>query len=127
MTGVNPKVNMTTVEIVFSKTWTILAIQSDSGCLAVEYIQGLEESDRKRVLALLDRAAGYGPPANIEKFRKLTGDIYEFKAFQDRLLCFFDGKHRIVLTHGYKKKRNKADPDEIRRADRLRTAYLGSK
>jgi hypothetical protein len=118
---------MTTAEVLVEGVWSVLAVESGGTCLAIEYIEGLILKDKKRMLALLQRTADHGPLGNIQKFRQLTRDIFEFKSYQDRVLCFFDGEHRIVLTHGYKKKQDKADPVEIQRAERLRAAYLDSK
>lgn len=69
----------------------------------------------------------HGPPANEEKFKKLGGKIFEFKSYQDRLLCFFDGKGVLIVTHGYKKKGNQTPKSEIKKARDLMAAYLETK
>ena len=60
------------------------------------------------------------------KFKRLTGTdgLYEFKTGGGlRLFCFFDGGQLIVCTHGLVKQRQKADPEEIKRAKNLKTDY----
>jgi len=94
-------------------------------CRAEDYIKGLNETDRKRLIALLEHTAEHGPPTNREKFQKLDGDIFEFKSYQDRILCFFQPRKVLVLTHGFRKKKDRAPKEEIERAERLRKEYLG--
>jgi len=107
---------------------TVLAVVMNETCLAAEYIRNLQEAPRKKVLALLSKTAISGrPPVNKEKFDKLEGPLFEFKSFQDRLPCFFDGQGRIVLTHGFSKKSRRTPREEIERALRLRAEYLESK
>ncbi|GBD99036.1 hypothetical protein BMS3Abin07_01067 [bacterium BMS3Abin07] len=84
-------------------------------CLVREFIEGLQESDRNKVVALLQRAAGYGSPRNEEKFKHLRDRIYEFKSYQVRILCAFDMGKIIILTHGFIKK-GKTPQGEIQKA-----------
>lgn len=97
-----------------------LAIQRDGSSVADEFIEELPVPDRNKLLALLKRAADMGP-MNIndgEKFKKLEGAIFEFKVFQIRMPCFYSGRS-IVLTHGFKKKKDRTPPTEIERALRI--------
>jgi hypothetical protein len=75
---------------------------------------------------LLDFTARYGPPRNEIKFKHLSGTdgLFEFKTGGGlRLLCFQDGGSFIICTHGTVKKRQKADPEEIKRAARMKADY----
>jgi phage-related protein len=110
--------------ILRQRTWTICALEDGSSCPAEEYISNLLEADKKKVFALLERTAAHGPPHNEQKFRKVEGDLFEFKSFQDRLLCFFQPNSVIILTHGFRKKRERIPRGEIQRAERLRRQYL---
>lgn len=65
-----------------------------------------------------------GLPNSPERFGQLEGDIYEFKAYQNRLPCFFQPGRVIVITHGFTKKTQKADPREIRRAEQDRARFI---
>jgi phage-related protein len=125
---VNPKVNIVTAEYVIRGKMNILALVRGGRCLTREYLESLQESDRKKVLALLRTTAKAGsPPGNPEKFSKLETPIYEFKSYQDRFPCFFDGQGRILITHGFRKKKNRTPKEEISRALNLRASYLESK
>lgn len=52
---------------------------------------------------------------------------YAIKQGQVRIYCFFDVGRVILLTHGTIKKQQKADPEDLKRAKRLRKAYLMAK
>jgi phage-related protein len=89
-------------------------------------MEGLERSDQKKIIALLQRAADFGPPINEEKFKKLCSEgIYEFKSYQVRILCAFEKGKVIILTHGFMKKSKKTPSNEIERAIRLLREYRG--
>jgi len=115
---------MRAVDLYSGDKWSIRALADSHRCWAQEYISTLQPSDRKRLVSLLSRTVDHGPPRNREKFKKLEGEIFEFKSYQDRLLCFFDGRNVLIVTHGYRKKSNKAPKSEIERAAALRAAYL---
>ncbi|WP_210414482.1 type II toxin-antitoxin system RelE/ParE family toxin [Leptospira wolffii] len=42
-----------------------------------------------------------------------------------RLLCFWGGRNRLILTHGFQKKIRKTPGKEIERAERYRKNYFG--
>ena len=104
-------------------TWgkVSLAVPANGECLARDFIEGLLQADRIKLIALLRRAANVGPMDinNREKFKKLEDDFYEFKSFQIRMPCFYD-RRSIVLTHGFKKKKDEIAPSELARARRIR-------
>jgi Phage derived protein Gp49-like (DUF891) len=109
------------------RTLSIFGLVDESGvCASKDYIDDLQTSqisDHKRLIGLLERTVEAGLPKNRERFRLLEGKIFEFKSYQDRLLCFQDGSSWII-THGCKKKKDKMDPNEIRRAEHLRVRFL---
>jgi phage-related protein len=115
---------MTQIEkLISGRRYDIFAITVHRKCQVSGFIDGLEAAEQKKVVALLQRTADYGPPNNMQKFRKLQGDIWEFKSFQVRILCAFEDRNIIILTHGFIKKQDKTPPDEIERAKRLLTEY----
>jgi hypothetical protein len=82
------------------------------------------------LLAVLTRTACDGPLHNETKFKHLAGTdgLFEFKTRGGlRLFCFFDDGRLIICTHGTVKKRQKADPAEIARADRMKKEYEQAK
>jgi len=61
--------------------------------------------------------------------KKLIGyDLWELRVSQAGMICrlfYFHNKDRIfVVTSGYVKKSDKTNPEEIKRALRLKTEYL---
>lgn len=67
---------------------------------------------------------------NKEKFKKLEGTnpaLVEFKAFQVRVIGFYNGAGVLVLTHGCIKKKDRLPPEEIERAHRIRGEHLGGR
>jgi hypothetical protein len=67
--------------------------------------------------------ASQGAIKNREKFKKIEGQLFEFKSYQIRMPCFFDPKNRIVITHGFMKKTDNIPPKEIERAEAIRRDY----
>ena len=89
-------------------TYEIQSYATSGGRSQVEiFLESLSERDRKRMTALLARAAHHGPPRNREKCQKLAGeDFWEFKASQQRIFWCYDRgrRRRIVLLHAFTKK-----------------------
>lgn len=84
----------------------------------------LRDQDKRKLRALFDFIADQGPPRNPTKFRHEEDGIYAMKQGQVRIYCFFDAGRMIVVTHGTIKKKQKADPEDLKRAKRLREEYL---
>ncbi len=115
---------MQAVDLYTGDKWSIRGLADSRRCWALEYINALQPSDQDRIESLLERTVDHGLPHNEEKFKKLEGKLFEFKSHQDRLLCFFHGRGVLIVTHGYRKKQDKAPRSEIKRAKALRAAYL---
>lgn len=112
------------------RVWTLYLLAEGTREFAREFVDGeLTTEQRAQVINLLKRVADEGLPSNPARYRVLQGhaNLAEFKRSQVRLLCFFDGPGRIVLTHGFKKKTDRTPREEIERALRLRDAYLWDK
>ena len=60
-----------------------------------------------------------------EQFKKLQDDFFEFKAFQLRLPCYFAPGRRVVITHGFIKKKNVIPKQELLRAKSIKQQYEG--
>lgn len=87
----------------------------------------LSDESKGRLRALLESIANKGAPRNVTKFRHEEDGIFAIKQDQIRVYCFFDSGRLIVVTHGVLKKRQKANPEDLKRAKRLREEYLKSK
>ncbi len=91
---------------------------------ACDYLESLAETDQAGILALVKRLCDAGQIFNREQFKKIEGrGFFEFKKFQIRLVCYFRKGRRVVLTHGFTKKRDKIGKAEIERALRIKQEY----
>lgn len=90
-------------------------------CPAEDFLENLKRSDYAtfgKFSALFQRMANEGIIPNKQQFRKVEGEIWEFKCYQHRIGCYQDGPV-WVLTHGFIKKRDKWPKEELERAKRI--------
>ena len=132
MTRVNLSVNMISVETLCAGTvFTIRAVVRDGRNAVVEFLRDdLQQTERAKVMALLEYVAEQGPPLNEEKFRHEGNGIYALKTSAVRLYGFFDGQRQIVLTHGFKKHARggkKVQAREREYAERMRSLLLADR
>lgn len=100
-------------------------VSAQDGALAEEFLDSLSEKEQVRLAALFQRLADAGRIWNEQKFKHLEGtdSIFEFKADENRVLCFFFVGKRVILTHGFKKRQAKTPKGEIERAERLKAEF----
>ena len=99
---------------------------------AFEFLSGLERKQYEKILYNIRKSQVELDP---ELFKKLSDDIWEFRALyqglQYRLLAFWDKTSTIntlvVSTHVFVKKRSKVPDKEIQKAVNIRTKYLAEK
>jgi mRNA-degrading endonuclease RelE of RelBE toxin-antitoxin system len=92
----------------------------DGKNLVKDFIKSeLTKEEQKKIFALLQRTADNGVHPSDQKFKLERDGIYVFKSFQTRIFCAFHARRIILLTHGVKKKKDKADKADIERAIRL--------
>lgn len=99
-------------------------------CPTLDFLHAqFNNESRPRLTALLESTARNGPRWIDTKFKKIEGTdgLHEFKTHQLRLFCFFDGGDLIICTHGTVKKRDKADPSDIRTALEWERTYFHAK
>lgn len=106
------------------KIYTMLALKMGGKCLVQDFIDELNESDKKKTLRLLTRSADNGLFTNEEKFRKIKNEnLWEFKSAQVRIFCFFDKGKIIILSHGFVKKSAKTPKNQIEKAKKMLRDY----
>ncbi len=79
--------------------------------------------EQTKILRIINRYADFGKISNKQLFHKVEGDIWEFKNFQVRILMYHSENRIIVLTHGFKKKKDKIPPKEIVRSNNIMEEY----
>jgi hypothetical protein len=90
------------------KAFTIAyAVDKNGRSPGKEFFDALPLGDQAKVMSLFGRLGDYGSIRNPEKFRKLEGNCYEFKSFQIRIPCFFLPAGLVLITHGFRKKRDR--------------------
>ena len=102
----------------------IYGLLVNGACEADEYLKGLSEKEKSKLIPLLKYTADAGPVKNEQKFKSIGNGIFEFKGFQSRLFCFFDEGKIIILTHGCIKKRDKLEPADIQKARSRKEYYF---
>ena len=99
---------------------------------AAKFLDYLDEKPREKIYFNIQKARF---SANKELFRKLKGEIWEFRTLFNkthyRLFAFWDktGKNdtAVISTHGIIKKTDKTPPGEIDKAENLRKLYFEQK
>lgn len=99
-------------------------------CETLKFLKEQKEKNLKaqeKLTALLTNIATKGDPRNSEVFKKLTNEIYEFRAGVLRLFAFKDGAGLIICNHGLVKKTQKTPTHELDRAISAKKAYFQAK
>jgi phage-related protein len=80
---------------------------------------------QQKFAALFVMLGNVGKIFNEQKFKHLSGtdQLFEFKADQGRVLCFFFVGKRVILTHGFAKKSDKAPTREIEKAEKVKVDF----
>ena len=103
--------------------FTIAFAREKSGdCPADEFFNSeLSLHEQAKLTALFRIAGDHGEFFNREKFGDLGNGLYEFKSFQIRMpFLYAKNEHRLILiTHGFRKKRDRTPKKEIERAWRI--------
>jgi hypothetical protein len=119
--------SVTTRLIIEGPAYDIYEIVTNGRSYVEKFFKKLPKEERNRVVRLIEYIAVEGNPNNEEKYKRQEGDIYVIKRDQVRIYCFEDTGRVILLTHGAIKKQDKAYPQDLKRAKRLRKEYLAAK
>jgi len=99
---------------------------------AIDFISKLDLKTKKKIYYNLDKVKLGNDP---KLFKKLTGDIWEFRTkynrLQYRLFAFWDKTNKnetlVISTHGIVKKVDKVPKSDIEKAKQIRTEYFTQK
>src|SRR5437868_3592521 len=97
----------------------------DGSSPAEDWLESQPMKMQQKFAALFAMLGDVGKIFNEQKFKHLTGtdQLFEFKADQGRVLCFFFIGKRVILTHGFLKKKDKTPKGEIERAEKLKADF----
>ncbi len=100
------------------------AIRSDESVPALDFFNGLDRQWKGRFAVLYTRLGDVGFIHNSEQFSKFVDEFFKFKAYQYRMPCYFRTDKRVVITHGFiKKKKGAAPRQEEDRARNIKKEY----
>jgi hypothetical protein len=101
-----------------------LAFTANGKCPAKKFLDGLSKLDKEKILRIIKRLANEGKVTNRQQFKKIEGEeFFEFKNFQIRMPCYFHADGRVIITHGFIKKGDSIEPEQIDRMKRIRDEY----
>ena len=98
-----------------------------------EFVDDLNDAERKKLIRAFRRIGDHGPPQSQEKWRQIKHrggggtPLYEIKSSQVRVLAFRDDDNALVLATAFLKKRVSQQQAEIERAARLVQDYLAER
>lgn len=100
---------MVDIEVLLDGEALILyALVVNNKRLLRDFIEGLDKSNKTQVVNLIKQRADRAQIHNQQHFRSLGNDIFELKTRNGiRILCFWAGSHKLVLTHGFFKPHKK--------------------
>ncbi|MBI2604965.1 MAG: type II toxin-antitoxin system RelE/ParE family toxin [Deltaproteobacteria bacterium] len=100
-------------------------VKQSGEALAEDWLESQSEALQAKFAALFAWMGDQGRISNERKFKHLTDSdqIFEFKADDGRILCFFFYGKRIILTHGFRKKGDKTPKGEIARGEALKREF----
>lgn len=102
------------------------AVDKNGKMPAKDFLESvLDKREAAKMVSRLKRLADHGRINNDEQFKKERNDIFALKIHQRRLYCFIENGV-WYLTNGTekKKKQNRANPQDLDRAERIRNEYL---
>jgi len=91
-----------------------------------EYFEKCDAVTQAGLLYLAKRMGDIGRIYDTTKFRleDTENKIYAFKPKQERFFCFFFVGKTIVITSAHKKKKQKLDKNELKKAIWIRKKYI---
>jgi mRNA-degrading endonuclease RelE of RelBE toxin-antitoxin system len=96
------------------------AVRSNGSHPAKEFYDELPEQIKRRFAVSFKKLGDMGVLRNREKFKIVEGtSFYEFKTDRYRIICRFTQGRLVLLTNGCEKKKDKLDPEDIRRAEQI--------
>ena len=86
-----------------------------------QFLEACPLPAQKKLHRSIVRLGDRGPHPSVTKCRVLGDGIYELKEGAYRIMFFYLGKGRVVLTHGFKKQSGPRFKEQKDRARRLKT------
>jgi len=97
-------------------TWNVIVFESERGeKLVEEFIKSLSPSTKAKVIHGIDLLEKHGPYVGMPHTRKVSNLLYELRVRgKEEVRIFYAfSKEKIILLHGFKKKKQKTPLKEI--------------
>lgn len=117
---------MATKPIVFyrGKVYVVeCAIRLNGSCEGKAFLDALDNKSKAKIVRTIKRLADFGHIRSREQYKKVEGDVWEFKEFQTRIPMYHCAPGCIALTHGFFKKTEKMPKSQLRRAEQIMLEY----
>lgn len=89
-----------------------------------DFLREQPAQQRARLHVLFARLGDEGVIPNRELFKPIEkSGFFEFKRHQIRMPCYFREDKRVVITHGFIKKRDKISAGDLERAKHIKEEY----
>lgn len=111
--------------------WTIeFYVKSNNNrCPIDEFLKELSKNSKQDLVFVrkaMDRLAEHGNKLDRPHAAYLRDDIYELRPKHHRFFYFFFDGAKIIITHGYPKKTDAVDPNQIDKAIEYRKDYYAN-
>ena len=98
----------------------VVYCKPDGSCQVRDFLRGLQEGDRKKMLALIEASSQNGPPRNREKNHQVEGHRYqEFKTHGHRIFWRWSKSNEIILMLGFVKRDDRTPKGQLDAGDAL--------
>jgi hypothetical protein len=105
-----------------SSFYEIWVTRQGNAVPVLEFASALDSETYRKLRQMLVKTADEGKITNKEFYRHIDEGVYEFKFRVSRLYSFNDGR-RVVLTHGAKKRSDRA-ADDRQKVCAIRVLYF---
>ena len=102
-------------------------VDKNGKSVAYDFFMKSSEDLQDKFLVLAKKMGDFGKIFDIKKFRNEGDGIYAFKPQPNRYLSFFTDGKKIIVTNGFRKKKDKLPKNEKDLAIKYRQDYLERK
>ena len=100
--------------------------ESESVSNVCDYFEKCDQETQASLLYLVKRISDIGRIYDKTKFRieDKKNKIYAFKPKKERFFCFFFYEKRIIIISAYRKRGDKLNRDELKKAVKIKRYYM---
>jgi putative component of toxin-antitoxin plasmid stabilization module len=112
------------VRVKHGDAFSIYVLEENGACDLLEFLERIDECELARIYRYWVRTADIGLIRNPDQSKAVGDGIYEFRTYGGvRVFYFLDVGKVVVCANGYVKKKDKIDPVELAKTNKLREKY----